>query len=240
MTAFTIETSVFQGPLDVLLDLIEKRKLLINDVSLASVADEYMDYINRNQDKILSETTQFVAIASTLLLIKSKSLLPVLELTDEEEKSIEDLEYRLTLYKLFRHAGTTIGKEFGNAPQFSKTYKQRQEPIFMPDSYVEKEKLYTSMKEVIHNLPKKIFKKNVSVKKLVSLEDTMKDLHSRVSNTFKMSFSQFSGNEDKSKVIVSFLAVLELVKQGMLMARQQQRFADFELEKESLETPNYG
>ena len=83
---FEVKTSAFEGPLDLLLDLVEKRKLLINDISIAEVTDEYMRQVSLMQELSLPNTAQFVALAATLLLIKSKSLLPVLELTQEEEE----------------------------------------------------------------------------------------------------------------------------------------------------------
>src|SRR3989344_4410007 len=96
---FKIHIEGFEGPLELLLSLIEKRKLPINDVSLASVTDEYILHIQQQKEFPLSETSHFILIASTLLLIKSKSLLPTLELTEEEAGDIENLERRLKLYK---------------------------------------------------------------------------------------------------------------------------------------------
>ena len=102
---FSVKTDVFEGPMELLIELIEKRKLLINDISLASVTDEYMQRVAIMEQNPLKETTQFVVLAATLLLIKSKSLLPILDLTPEEEESIEDLQYRLKQYAIFRKAG---------------------------------------------------------------------------------------------------------------------------------------
>jgi segregation and condensation protein A len=87
-SGFSVKTPIFEGPLELLLELIEKRRLLINDISLAAVTDEYMRRVAGMEGSHLGETTQFVYVASTLLLIKSRSLLPVFELTKEEEESI--------------------------------------------------------------------------------------------------------------------------------------------------------
>ena len=78
---FSIKTEQFEGPLEPLIDLVEKRKLLINDISLAEVTDEYMARVSKMQERSLPNTAQFITLAATLLLIKSKSLLPVLDLT---------------------------------------------------------------------------------------------------------------------------------------------------------------
>jgi segregation and condensation protein A len=82
----SVKTSVYEGPLDLLLELIEKRKLLINDISLAAVAEEYISKVNGMDELPVGETAEFVALAATLLLIKSRSLLPSLELSGEEER----------------------------------------------------------------------------------------------------------------------------------------------------------
>jgi segregation and condensation protein A len=80
---FSFKTEVFEGPLSLLIELIEKRKLLINDISLAAVTDEYMRRVAEMERSPLRETAEFIVLASTLLLIKSKSLLPILSLTEE-------------------------------------------------------------------------------------------------------------------------------------------------------------
>jgi segregation and condensation protein A len=103
-SALTVKTQVYEGPLDLLLELIEKRKLLINDISLAAVAEEYIGKIKSLAELPVAETAEFVALASTLLLIKSRSLLPTLELSGEEERDIKELQYRLEVYKIIKES----------------------------------------------------------------------------------------------------------------------------------------
>ncbi len=91
---YLVKTHIFEGPLDTLLSLIEKRKLFINDISLAQVADDYIAYIKSLNEFPIADSSHFILIASTLVLIKSKSLLPDLNLTTEEQESIDDLEDR--------------------------------------------------------------------------------------------------------------------------------------------------
>jgi len=83
--SFTIKTESFEGPLDLLLDLIEKRKLYISDISLAKVTDDFIEHIKNIGGIEIGESAHFILVASTLLLIKSKSLLPELALTEEEQ-----------------------------------------------------------------------------------------------------------------------------------------------------------
>ena len=99
MKDFKVRVGEFEGPLELLLDLIEKRKLHISDVSLSQVADEFIEYTKSIEDFPIADSADFILVASTLLLIKSKSLLPNLELTVEEEENIGELEKRLALYK---------------------------------------------------------------------------------------------------------------------------------------------
>ena len=98
-SSYNVKTHIFEGPLDTLLSLIEKRKLFINDISLAQVADDYISYVRSLTDFPLADSAHFVLIASTLVLIKSKSLLPNLSLTEEEQSNIDDLEDRLKHYQ---------------------------------------------------------------------------------------------------------------------------------------------
>jgi segregation and condensation protein A len=91
---YVVKAGSFEGPLEVLLGLIEERKLFINEISLASVTNEYLSYVRSLGGKNLPDATDFVVIAATLVLIKSRSLLPNLELTvDEKEKAIYPLRH---------------------------------------------------------------------------------------------------------------------------------------------------
>ncbi len=237
---FSIKTDVFEGPLELLLDLIEKRKLLINDISLASVTDEYMAYVTTLAEGHLRDTAQFVLVASTLLLIKSKSLLPVLDLTDEEEAQVDDLETRLKLYQIYRDAGMQLRSLFGTRVLHSRTFVPLATPLFLPDSYTTPNAIGTAIQTVLRNLPQpQTPRVHVSVRAVVSLEDMMKRLEERITTQMKLRFSAFSASGERADVIVSFLAVLELIKQGIIMVRQEARFADFDIERESVDTPRY-
>src|SRR3990167_342562 len=113
---FTLATSAFEGPLEALLNLIEERKLSISGISLSEVTDAYLAYVEKLPELPLGETAQFILVASTLLLIKSRTLLPMLSLSDDERESVEELERRLARYALFRKAAKLLRKEWGRAP----------------------------------------------------------------------------------------------------------------------------
>ena len=116
---FQIRTSAFEGPLDLLLDLIEKRKLFVSDISLAGVADEYIAHVRSLASLPIGDTAHFLLVASTLVLIKSKSLLPDLTLSGEEESDIDTLKRRLAILESMRKAGRTRVEEYGAHVMFA-------------------------------------------------------------------------------------------------------------------------
>lgn len=237
---FSIKTEVFEGPLELLIELVEKRKLLINDISLASVTDEYIARVSDMQEKSLPHTAQFIQLAATLLLIKSKSLLPVLELSSEEEAVIDDLEQRLKQYQLYRDGGAVIAEQFGRSPLYEPQFTLPKEPVYLPDAWCTLPALHEAMLRVISELPKKEVKPRVQVHKTISLEDMIDRLRKRIETQVRTRFSELRATSPEHKtLIVGFLAILEIVKQGNVIVTQQQRFADIELELEQGSTPRY-
>ena len=230
--AYQIKTERFEGPLDLLLSFIEKRKLFINDISLAEVTDDFISYIENRKDFPFQEIAQFILVASTLLLIKSKSLLPLLTLTEEEEGDIEDLENRLKEYQKFKDLSTYIKERFGKNIIFPRNTRII-EPFFSPTEEITIENLLKSVRNVTASFPEEKKVTKTTVKKVVSLEEVIENLMKRISEGIKMSFREFSGNarSGRENIIVSFLAVLELVKRGIVEAEQQNHFSDIEINK---------
>jgi segregation and condensation protein A len=237
---FSIKTEQFEGPLELLIELVEKRKLLINDISLAEVTDEYMARVSAMQEQSLPNTAQFITLAATLLLIKSKSLLPVLELTDEEESNIEDLEERLKRYQLYRQAAGDIADIFGTSLQLAPAQPVKQPPVFTPDSQCDLENLNQRLESVLQELPKLKHKPKVKVRPTISLEEMIVSLKRRIENEITTRFSDIRNSEPEHKnVIVGFLAILELVKQGDVLVLQAGRFDDIEVTLGQTDTPRY-
>lgn len=237
---FSFKSNVFEGPLELLIELVEKRKLLINDISLAEVTDEYIKQVSAMQEKSLPDTAQFVQLAATLLLIKSKSLLPVLELTKEEEATIDDLEGRLRIYQIYRDAGASLSGIFGENVLYAPKFVAPKDALFLPDDWCTLPALHEALRDVIANLPKKEVKPKVQVKQTISLEDMMISLQKRIETQLKTRFSDMRAEAPEHKtVIVGFLAILELVKQGNVLVTQITRFEDIEIELEQRHTPKY-
>lgn len=240
--AYTIKTETFEGPLELLLELIEKRKLFINEISLAKIADDYIAHL-RNFEKLpVDFVTNFLIVAATLILIKSKSLLPDLLLTLEETNDIKELEDRLREYQRIKELSLHIKKKFGDNIAFPKSHIKSAEIVFAPNDSMTPVNLFNAMRDVISRFPKKVKLPAVAVKKIISLEEVMDTLSKRITANLKMSFNDFAGvgKAEKVNVIVSFLAMLELVKQGMIAVTQESAGADIRMETGILDTPHYG
>jgi segregation and condensation protein A len=239
---YQIRTEGFEGPFDLLLSLIEKRKLLINDISLSEVADDYLKHLETKDKLPVAETAQFILVGSTLLLIKSKSLLPVLTLTSEEQDSIIDLELRLKLYDRYKTISKTLLDEYGKGELFSRTNTKTQKVEFSPDDSMTISSLTAAILDVVKNLP--VFSiplPKTVVDKVMSLDEMMDRLSQRINSSIKVSFRQFSSDTSggKMNVIVSFLAMLELVRQGVLRVEQDAEFADIHMHNDSVQLPRY-
>ncbi len=240
--SFTVKHPQFEGPLELLLDLVEKRKLFVSDIALSEVTDDYIAHVKRFEEFPVADSAQFILVASTLLLIKSKSLLPTLDLTKEEEADIRDLERRLALYQRFREISKGLSTVFGTRFLFARS-ERRIDPVFSPDESMTLGNLTEAMHRVLTSLPKKEFLPKVIVDKVISLEEMIGRLTERVTSSLRMSFREFSGaggKADKVSVIISFLAMLELVKQGMIQVVQERHFDDITMETEgSVGVPKY-
>ena len=148
---YKVKTPVFEGPLEVLLGMVEKRKLFINDIALSEVADDYINYVQSIQNEKgypMAEVAQFILVASTLLLIKSKSLLPTLTLTEEEQHSVSDLELRLKIYQRLRTASETVAERFGKNILFAPLDRKNEVKVFAPDKDTNIQTLFESVKNL--------------------------------------------------------------------------------------------
>lgn len=240
-TAYRVRTGNFEGPLELLLELIEKHRLHINEVSLSTVADDFIEYVKRLEHFPVAESANFVLIASTLLLIKSRSLLPSLPLTAEEEGNIRALELRLKIYQRIKNASAHVKEKFGRSILFDPEERKR-EAVFSPDRETTLAGLSAAVREVLASFPKKDFLPKAVVEKVISLEEMIGRLGERIGRELRMTFREFSQAHQASRVhlIVGFLAMLELVKQGVITVTQEARFGDIMMETEEVGTPRYG
>lgn len=236
---YQVKTINFEGPFGVLLNLIEEHKLFINEISLAQVTEDYLNYINNLGKSHTDEISSFIVVAATLILIKSKSLLPSLILTNEEEGDIKNLEDRLKLYERYIRLSENIKKSFGTKNIFFAEERKHDTLVFLPDEQITLESMMTFAHGALGKIPQKVFLQEVEVKTVISIEEMIDKLTERFKDSLKMNFKDFSGRsqtkEEKVNVIVGFLAMLELVRNGILNAVQENNFEDIMIEKQKEE-----
>lgn len=236
---FSITTEKFQGPLEALLNLIEERKLSISEVSLSEVTDSYLTYVEKLPELPLGETAQFILVASTLLLIKSRTLLPTLQLSDDERESVEELERRLARYALYRKIAKILRKEWGRAPLVFAKRGPTRPAIFKPgESSISS--IATVALRMLSLLPKPEAIAEAAVAPILALEDVIVRLKGRLTKALRTRFSELTKSSDKHERIVYFLAMLELVRSGSASATQEKLFEEITIEAEHMGAPKYG
>jgi segregation and condensation protein A len=245
---YKVKQGTFEGPLELLLSLIEDKKLFVNEISLAEVTNDYISYIKSlsgiETDKHIADVSYFILVAATLILIKSKSLLPNLSLTEDETEKISDLENRLKLYKIIKNASIDINNNFGTKIIFMPNERIWSEPIFSPDPLITIGNISSSMTDVLNHIPKKTEKlPEVEVKKIINIDEVINNLTERIQGAMNLSFKEFtesSGAENKQEakihVIISFLAMLELVREGIIDVIQNTNFGNIEMNSQPLAT----
>lgn len=239
-STYTVRTSAFEGPFNLLLELIEKRKLLVNDLSLSQVTDDFIQHVKSQAEFPMEDATEFIAVAATLLLIKSKSLIPDLQLSTEEEEDVDDLKKRLIAYEKAREASRTLSQLFGRLVMVS-AGERAPDVMFAPSKDLSVAALQGALREVLTALEKEAALPEVRVRPMVTIEQMMDNLMDRVQKALTLSFKEFSGDaKEKVEIIVSFLAMLELVKQGAIAVEQGGTFQDIRITNTSAATPKYG
>lgn len=236
-TLFQVKQESFEGPLEVLLELIEKRKIFVNDISLAEVTDDFISYI-QGRGMHPDIVANFLSVAATLILIKARSLMPSLELTEEESESISDLERRLAIYKLISHVSTSLIREYGKKVSFEGAIRPRIK-VFAPDPSLQVESLPSLINEIMGRVPEKpTAKPEARVSITISITEVLDTLQERIEKMLSGSFDELrvnapDGDPKSQKVytIVSFLGMLELVRRGMIAANQDVQFESIQLQK---------
>lgn len=229
--SYNIKLEQFEGPLDLLLQLTEQEKLDITRVSLAQISDQYLEFIANAKNITLAHLADFLSVASKLILIKSKALLPLLEFTEEEEEEIKDLEHQLAEYKKFKDASLKLGEIF-NGPDalFSREGFLGVEKVFYPPENIVAEDLGKIFNKVLGEIPVAEKLEEESVKEVLTLEDKITHLQDTLRQRVEASFSEIiSTARDKVEIVVSFLAMLELVKQRMIHVEQDGLFSEINL-----------
>lgn len=235
---YSIKIDNFEGPLDLLCYLIDKNKMNIYDVNLTEITDQYIEYIN-NMEKInLEVASEFIVMASTLLYLKSKNLLPKQE-SEEEEITEEELIRRIIEYKKFKEISKVLKENYSI---YGNRFYKEQEEIKLPKQKLEKE--YT--KEVIPEIYNSIVERNKvrlnqnaeNIKK-IAITDTY-TVASKVKEMFRalLKKPKFVFNKmytlskcNKVEVVTAFSGLLELTRRDKVTATQEELFGDIVVER---------
>lgn len=230
---YQVKTEKFEGPMDLLLELIEKEKLEITELSLSNVAGEYLDHIKDNQSINLENLADFLSVASRLILIKSRALLPMLRFSEEEEEEIHDLAHQLEEYKKFKEASLKLGKvaEAGKICYSREGFATVKSVFYPPENFNAYDfKKYFQI--ILSDIP--IFEKlsEEILNEVVTLEEKINELENFLREKIESSFSDLvEKSADKIEVIVSFLAMLEMIKQKIIEVEQNEMFAEIKLKR---------
>lgn len=243
--ALSVKLQVFEGPLDLLLHLIEINKIDIYDIPISLITDQYLEYIHKMQEQNMEIMSEFLVMAATLLRIKSKMLLPAAP-KDEEipEDPREELVERLLEHKMYKYMALELkdrqidaSKSLFKGRTFPSDMVYEEPPVDL-DALIgdmDLQKLHRIFLDVLKRQEDKIdpirSKYGRIEQEEVSLSDRIDGLLDYGKAHGKFSFRQLlSKKQSKTYVIVSFLAVLELMKSGMIRIMQEDTFGDILIE----------
>ncbi len=236
---YVIKLDVFEGPLELLLYLIERQELDITAVSIAQVTDQYLEYIARAENISPKLMADFIAMAARLLQIKSRALLPrPAEVEEEEEDPAEVLARQLRLYKQFRRVAHLLGERERN---HLRTYVRTAPPPAIERTLKPGE---LSLEDLINAL-QRVLEETEEAPELtvitpypVSIQDKITHLRELLHTRGRIEFTELlRTSRHRQEVIVSFLAVLELIKQGEIRIRQEHLFGPIFIEPVGPEPP---
>jgi segregation and condensation protein A len=217
-----VKLKQFEGPLELLLQLIEQERLSITEIALAEVTDQYLSIISE-QDIDAAKLADFLLIASRLLLIKSKTLLPFLRLSPEEEQEIKELTFSLQEYQRYKQQAEVIkrlcqGKHFC----FGRSLWQGRGHYFYPPPPLALESLSRLYLQLLTGLEGFVSPREERVlAKGLTIEEKIKDIVSRIQDGAEKGLSQLAGQQAKKlDVILCFLAVLFLFRQKLVQLEQ--------------------
>ncbi len=222
---FEISTERFSGPLQKLLELIEERKLEITELSLAEITGEFLDYVHKMGEAEPKVLADFVSVAARLLLIKSKSLIPNLELTTEEEESIVDLEERLKLYKELKSAEKNVAVFWKSEKRsFSRDFAAGSRfVIFYPPANFSKELVAKAFGGLYNIFAAE--KKEYVEHKIINFEEYVANLIGRIKGA-TFGFKELSKDKERQEIVILFLALLHLLKDNAIKIEQSGQFEE--------------
>lgn len=236
---YRVRLQNFEGPLDLLLFLIKKNEVDIYDIPIAEITSQYLEYVEIIKLLDLESAGEFILLAATLIRIKAKMLLPRPP-ADEDEEVIDprmELVSRLLEYKRFKELAVKLSdiedeqsKVFarGHYPDF----KEETDGGIELDEDVNIFSLISAFKQVLDRMPKETFHYVQDIQ--ISLEEQIEYILNRLTDRKQLSFFDLIAHiRDRLVIVVTFIAILELIKRGELIARQSDSFGEIWIARKS-------
>ena len=235
---YNIKLENFEGPLDLLCHLVDKNKMDIDKVNITQITDQYIEYLNTMEELNLEIASEFIVMLSTLVYLKSKSLLPK-EVENEEEITEEELIRRIIEYKKYKEIIKTLRENYN---KYSRRIFKLPEKIELPSRKLErkyeKNNIVESYKSLIEKNESKKNKNAINIEKIAILENVtvaskVKDIFRELIKTKKFIFSKLCSNKKYTKLetVTAFSGMLELSRRNKIITEQQENFGDIWLKK---------
>ncbi len=235
---YELKLDNFEGPLDLLCYLIDKNKMDIYKVSISDIAEQYIQYLKEQEELNLEIASEFLVMASTLLLVKSKGLLPK-ETDDEAELTEEELLRRILEYKKYKEITNTFRERI---LLYSKRLYKMPDKVELPKQTLEKEFTMEDIVQRYKNLVEKNENKknenaknieNIAVHDTYSVSEKVKDIFRELVKRPKFVFNKLFSLKEKPKaeVVTAFSGMLELSRRNKINAEQTEIFGDIIISK---------
>lgn len=235
---YAIKLENFEGPLDLLCHLIDKNKMDIYDINLSEITDQYIEYINRMEEMNLEITSEFLIMASTLVYLKSKNLLPS-QVEDEKELTEEELLQRIIEYKKYKEITKKLREMYENSRNVIFKFP---EEIELPKQKLEREydkglipKIYSEVMEknaVRLNQNAKNIEK-IAITETYTVTDKVKTMFRELLHSKKFVFNNLFSKQKCSnpEIVTAFSGLLELSRRSKVSTFQEELFGDITVEK---------
>lgn len=240
ISKYNIKIEDFEGPLDLLCFLVKKNKMNIDNINIYKIIEDYLEYIYIMESLNLEIATEFITMASMLIYIKSKKILPkVGQEQEDDEINEEALKEKIIKYKKYKEASKILEKRYekynyriNKKREELKLGKKKFEGIYTPYTLTRSYKLQIIKYDMKENINKDNIEKLV-IKEKVSVKDKIKEMVTFLTKIPKFIFNKVFLNKEKSKdeVISAFLGILEMAKKNEINISQEKIFSDILVEK---------
>lgn len=236
---YSLKLDNFEGPLDLLCFLIDKNKMDIYDIKISDITDQYIEYLDEQEKLNMEIASEFLVMASTLLLLKSKRLLPK-QVEDEAELTEEELIARILEYKRYKEI-TRVFRD--RISEYSGRCYKQEESIILPKQVLEQtfsleDDIVLRYRELINKVQDKVNEdaKNIdkiAIHEVFSVSDKIKEIFKQFIKKPKFIFNKLYSINKKSKaeVVTAFSGVLELSRRSEVLTEQEKLFGDIVVSK---------